>query len=273
MENLNRLWRFFFAISLGALAVQQLIYGNFRPVILPPSFPPWLPGRLVWTWLFSVLLIAGCTAIILEIKARSVATILGGVLLLFVLSFHIPYQLSFTPTQLGVWTNALKALALSGGAFIVSESLPKERNNSAFTKILENLIPLGKYFLAVMMVIFGIDHFLYTSFVATFVPNWIPGHVFWTYFAGACLIAAGIAIILNIQRSTATKLLGVMLFLWLIILHLPRAIADPTSGDANEWTSVFEVMAFGGTAFLLYKKTDKDSQSVKKNNQQRLTAV
>lgn len=97
-------------------------------------------------------------------------------------------------------------------------------------------------------------HFIYTDFVATLVPEWIPGPVFWTRFAGVALIGSGLAIMINIQQHTAALLLGIMIFLWLLLLHIPRAIADPHSGDGNEWTSVFEALAFSGIAFLLAGK-------------------
>jgi hypothetical protein len=35
------------------------------------------------------------------------------------------------------------------------------------------------------------------------------------------------------------------------VLHIPRGIADPHSGDGNEWTSVFEALSFSGIAFLI----------------------
>lgn len=254
MENINKLWRYFFAISFAALAAQQLIYADFKSIVLPPLFPSWLLYRSVWTWVFSVPLIAGCVAIIFEIRIRSISVILGSVLLLFILVFHIPYQVSRSPLHLGVWTDAFKALALSGGAFILAGSLPQDRDASGLIKLLENIIPLGKYFVAIMMIAFGIDHFLYTDFVATFVPSWIPDHVFWTYFAGVALILAGLGIILNIQLRLAAILLGVMLFLWLVMLHLPRAIANPYGDDGNEWTGVFEILGFSGIAFLLAGK-------------------
>lgn len=102
-----------------------------------------------------------------------------------------------------------------------------------------------------MLVTFGFEHFLYTGFVASLVPVWIPWPVFWTYFAGIALIGAGLAIILGIGSALAATLLGVMLFLWVVFLHLPRAIADPYSNLGNEWSSVFQALAFSGVAFIL----------------------
>jgi hypothetical protein len=101
------------------------------------------------------------------------------------------------------------------------------------------------------MIVFGIDHFLYTDFVAGLVPVWMPGHLFWTYVAGVALIGSGISLMLNIKLVTVSLLLGSMLFLWLVLLHIPRAIADPLSGKGNEVTSVFEALGFSGMAFMI----------------------
>jgi hypothetical protein len=42
-----------------------------------------------------------------------------------------------------------------------------------------------------------------------------------------------------------------MIFLWVLMLHIPRAIADPYTNVGNEWASVFEALAFSGMAFML----------------------
>ncbi|MEP6465698.1 MAG: hypothetical protein ABJB05_05310, partial [Parafilimonas sp.] len=73
----------------------------------------------------------------------------------------------------------------------------------------------------------------------------------WTYFAGTALALSGIAIIINIKRKLAANLLGLMIFIWFIVLHIPRAVADPYSGNGNEITSVFEALSFSGIAFLI----------------------
>ena len=112
-------------------------------------------------------------------------------------------------------------------------------------------MPFGRFFLPITAIVFGVGHFLYTGFVATLVPSWIPEALFWTYFAAVALIAAGVAMILAILPRSASLLLGIMIFLWFICLHIPRAIADPHSALGNEWTSVFEALAFSGIAFIL----------------------
>jgi uncharacterized membrane protein YphA (DoxX/SURF4 family) len=103
----------------------------------------------------------------------------------------------------------------------------------------------------VMLILFGIDHFLYPQFVAALVPGWAGGKMFWTYFAGAALIAGGLGIVVKKVARLAALLTGGMIFLWVLMLHIPRAIADPYTNVGNEWASVWEALAFSGMAFML----------------------
>jgi hypothetical protein len=172
-----------------------------------------------------------------------------------IILFQVPGQ--HTPMVLAFWVNPLKELTLSGGAFLAAGSMVRENKVPQLENFLEKLIPAGKYFFAVTMLIFGYSHFLYRDFVVTLVPNWIPWHLFWTYFAGVALMGGGLGIILNIKRRLAANLLGAAIFIWFIVLHTPRAIADPYSGNGNEITSVFEALSFSGVAFLIGRKKVK----------------
>ena len=98
------------------------------------------------------------------------------------------------------------------------------------------------------MIIFGIDHFLYAQFVATLVPEWIPFPFFWTYFAAVALIGSGISFITGIKIKLVGLLTAIMLFIWFLILHIPRAVAMPELANGNEITSVFQALAFSGVA-------------------------
>ena len=152
---------------------------------------------------------------------------------------------------MALWTDPLKELALFGGAFVMA-GLSKDQLNASHKNYLlivpEKFIPFGRIFFSITMISFGIDHFFYTEFVAGLVPSWIPYHIFWTYFAAVALIGSGVAIIFKIKLKLVSLLAATMLFLWVIVLHIPRAIADPYIGNGNEVTSVFEALAFSGIA-------------------------
>ena len=112
---------------------------------------------------------------------------------------------------------------------------------------------VGRYFLAVPMVVFGIQHFMYAEFVMQLVPGWIPAPLFWTYFTGAALFAAGAGIAINVWSRLAATLLGLMISIWVIILHIPRIFAYP--GD-TEFINVFDALFILSGAFLLSYSLD-----------------
>jgi len=246
MLNSNRLWRVLFALSIIGIALLQIVFLVFMPVIIP--WPADIAVSHFSAWIGSIVLAAICLPVLVNSKARPAAIYLGLLFLLLLIVFHIPNQFLTTPDFLGSWANAFKIFALSACAFIVASSLPQV---GEFTTGFEGVLPAGKYFLALTILIFGIEHFIYIGFVPSLVPKWIPFPVFWTYFTGVALIAAGLGILLNIQRQLAAKLLGIMLLIWVIILHIPRAWANPKGMHGNEIVSVFETLAFSSAAFIL----------------------
>jgi uncharacterized membrane protein len=255
MENLIKAGRLNYAIGMGGLGLQQFFYPGFRPVILP-DWPKQLPNPQFLIYLSSVALVALSLSIILNKRQKQTCLIAGGTLLILFILFHVPFQVVHNPANIGGWTDAFKILALSGGAFVTAGSYPyydvyAEYEPSAFMKMLEKLIPAGSIFFSITLIVFGVDHFIYDKGVATLVPRWIPFDLFWTYFAAVALIGSGVSIILKIKLKLVGILCGIMIFMWFLILHIPRAIAMPELQNGNEITSVFEALAFSGIAFVL----------------------
>jgi len=240
--------RSFYALGMIGIGIEFFVFRNFIPVIVA-SFPAAIPGRTLWIYVIGAAIIAAGLAILLNVQGRTVAAVLGWALLGSLLIDHIPAQLAHNPGILGVWGNAFKILTLCGGAWVAAGSF--QLGSPARPSPVEKFMSFGRYFLAITVVVFGYEHFLYTDFVATLVPAWIPWHYFWTYFAAVALIVSGLAMILNVKARLAALMLGIMIFLWFVMLHIPRAIADPTGGIGNETSSVFEALAFSGIAFML----------------------
>jgi len=254
MMNLTRFARAFYGLGIAGMGVQQFIYSEFRPVFIS-SWPSTIPGQSTWAYAVGAALIIAGLFIAVGKNARIVAVAVALLLLFLFLFFHLTDQVkafrqlhSFDlATILGPWINPLKELALSGGAFIIAASFATGRLNRADTILLMT----GRIFFSIMLITFGISHFVYTKFVVTIVPGWIPLPLFWTYFGAIALIGAGVCILLTIKTRLVSLLLGLMLFLWFAMLHIPRAIKYPALGKGNELTSVFQALAFCGVAFTL----------------------
>jgi uncharacterized membrane protein YphA (DoxX/SURF4 family) len=254
-EKITKIGRIFYGFAMAALGFQQFFYADFHPMILAPKHQ-WIPFLSFWAYFAGAALMATGGAIIFEKKARTISLVLGAILFaLFI--YYIPYEIIVDPyyRYLGSWGDAEKELALSGGAFVMAGSFPEPIKNiqkkSIAIGILEKFIPFGSLFFSITMVSFGIDHFLYTKNVALLVPSWIPAPVFWTYFAAVALIGSGAAIILKVKLRVIAALLGTMILLWFILLHIPRAIAQPFTQKGEEVASAFSALAFSGIAFVI----------------------
>ena len=250
------LGRFFFAVGLVGFGILQFIYGDFVPG-RAPAWPSALPGRLCWAYASGAVLIMAAAAILSGKKARWAALLVGTMVLVWAFFRHLPGLLAHPDA--GVITNAGKALVLFGGAFAVAGSLPAEAAG-AFSRIINSkdaFLCLGRFCLGIFMIVGGVEHFIYADFVATLVPAWIPGAHFWTYFAGVALIAGGAGLMLPKTAYWAALLSGLMIFLWVLLLHIPRALAASEGQRRNEWTAVFEALAFSGIAFVLTRRRTK----------------
>ena len=252
MENFIKIGRLNYATGIAGLGLQQFYYPGFRPVLVP-SWPEGSPNPQVLIYLSSIGLILSGLFIVFNFRARKASLILGSALLLLFVVCHIPFQIANNTTSLGGWTDAFKILALSGGAFVIagSFSISKSDPDGKLLRSLEKLIPVGRIFFGIMLTVFGIDHFLYYQFVQSLVPSWIPFPLFWTYFAAIALIGAGVSFIFMMKIKLVGILTAVMLFIWFLILHVPRAIAMPDAANGNELTSVFQALAFSGVALVV----------------------
>jgi uncharacterized membrane protein len=256
---LGRLGRLFFAISIVAFGVQQLMTGGF--VRLVPPLPAWIPAHSSWASVVGAVLIFAGVAIGMGTRARPAAAVLAVLILLMTLFLHLP-QVAANPLVGFVWTNPFKALAMLGGVIILAGALPERHagRSSFLARLFETLRPLGPLSLGGFLLLGGAQHFVYADFVAQLVPAWIPpGQRFWVYLTGVALIAGGVGIMLPKTRRLAALMSGIMIFLWVVLLHIPRALAD--LHNAGETSGVFEALALSGVAFILAERGWKNELS------------
>jgi hypothetical protein len=246
MEHFLKLGRFFFAISMLAFAILACLHSGLAG---PALGPPWAPGNPFWTFFTDVALGVAGLSIILKKKARLAAALLALVIFLRVLLLYVPALISNLRDP-GNWTPAFELLAMGGASLVLAGILPVESSRFPRWNILvAQSKGFGHLLFASALVVFGIQHFLYARFVSTLVPSWIPWRLFWAYFVGVAFFAAAISIITDRKTRLGTTLLGVMFFLWVLMLHAPRVASAPQNG--NEWTSAFVALAMGGGALIL----------------------
>ncbi len=77
--------------------------------------------------------------------------------------------------------------------------------------------------LALVMAVFGVYHFVAPQNLVGYVPSFLPalGNL-WVYIPGAAFILAAIAFITNKMVKVAGYLLAILLFIFVLTIHLPN---------------------------------------------------
>jgi len=172
--------------------------------------------------------------------------------LLFVMMLHIPRIVTHARDG-NEWTSGFVALAMCGGAWILAGASSLEERETA-----DPFLKLGPYLFGMAMVAFGIQHFVIERLTIRVGPPWFPVRPLWAYLTGAALIVAGAAIIVRRKARLAATLLGTVLFLFFLLLHIPRILVS--LHDPGPWTSGFEILAMCGGALVLVGALPKESK-------------
>jgi uncharacterized membrane protein len=111
---------------------------------------------------------------------------------------------------------------------------------------LDKLLPLGRVFVATPLAVFGAEHLAEARTLMRLVPAWMPARLFWTYLVGVALFAAALSLSLKKYVRLSTTLLAMMFFLFVLLIHLPNAIAH--AENRIYWAIAARDLAFGGGA-------------------------
>jgi uncharacterized membrane protein len=113
----------------------------------------------------------------------------------------------------------------------------------------DKIAAFGNLCFAVPLAVFGALHLFGQQFIIPLVPRYMPWRMFWVYSIGCALIAASLSIATRVAVRWSGLLLGIMMFLFVAMLHFPGALRQPH--DRFIWTIVFREMSFGGAGWIL----------------------
>lgn len=233
MPFLARTGRYCLGLAVAGSGLMQVVNADFVRLVAKPG---WLPAPAVFAVMAGVLLVVIGAALCCRHRLQEAA---GGLVVLLAVTFLLKVpEILANPGAGFVWTNPAKVLALAGGALLLLAATPGR-----------GAVAFAAGALGVFLLICGVQHFVYAAFVDTLVPAWIPpGPRFWTLFSAVALLAGGAGVLLPATRRPAGLLAGVMIFLWVLLLHVPRSV---TMRSAFELAGVFEALALAGVAWLV----------------------
>lgn len=167
------------------------------------------------------------------------ATVMFGV---WALLFHGPL-VALQPAQIYLWlgvgeTGCLMAAGLALVGIDMQNAVSGAR------------LRLGaRIVFGLCAVVFGLSHFAYAEITAKMVPAWLPFPLAWAYLTGAGHLAAGLALISGVRAQLAAGMEVAMCAAFVVLLHLSRVIAEPTS--QVEWTMLCVALSISGAAWVI----------------------
>jgi uncharacterized membrane protein len=238
-----------FGVAMMAFGIENLVYADGVEGLEP--LPSWLPGAPAWAIATGLMLIIAGVMILARQRRGAAALAVAVLLGLWLLVLHVPLVIA-QPHDGSIWTTTLETLALGCGALVLAvlSSLRSRAGAAADGRAsLVRAALVGRVCFGLAAIGFCVLHFLYHAYVASVIPNWLPGHLAWAYLTGLAFLAAGTSAITGRRAQLAMTLTGVMFGTWVLIVHAPRVAAAPT--NRAEWTSLIVALAMCGASWII----------------------
>ena len=117
-----------FGVTILSFGIDHFLYAKEAARYVPSG----IPNHLFWIYFAGIALIGSGISILLRIRVRLIATLLGTMIFIWFIILHIPYVVAASfSDKVGEVTSALLALAYSGTSFVIAgRSLSRSRSNA-----------------------------------------------------------------------------------------------------------------------------------------------
>jgi uncharacterized membrane protein YphA (DoxX/SURF4 family) len=238
------LGRLMIAVGLLGFGTLTLIYDDFG--LDWQRVPDWVTARGSLAYAAGAIEVLVAAALLLGRTATVAAFVLTPYTLLWVLLLDVPPLLTNLRVE-AAWLSAGERAELFAGVWILAISLARARHQATPQRFTgDRPLRTARIIFALALIPVGLSHLVYPSAVS-FVPAWLPFHMFWLDATGIGHMAAGVAILVSVLPRLAALMEAAMMSSFVLLIHIPRVIASPHS--RMEWTMLFIATAFSGAAW------------------------
>jgi len=202
--------------------------------------------------LSSAIFILTGLCIVFRIRRQLALVAVGTLLAIFLLALQLPVLLINLHNG-GNWAVVFEGVMLTSGAFIIAAGLPDEGLiGRRWSRGIHVLAMIGHYLFTLSLFVFCVQHIMYFDYILSLIPSWMPMRMVLGYLVVVGYLLCGISFVIGQRVGLAATWLGIMFFLWVLLLHAPRAIGQ--WNVETEWTSLFVALAVCGVAFSLAQR-------------------
>jgi uncharacterized membrane protein YphA (DoxX/SURF4 family) len=238
IPDLGREGRLALALGTAGLGALSLIFGQLNPGLQPPL--ELLGGGQPVAYASGAFLFVAGLAFIPSILARIAGLAIAAFWLAWLVFGHT-LSLIADSADVAAWVSLAEAAGLAAAAALSAAAHYRPAGPRA---------TLGaRLVVGLMLVWFGVVHLMYRAAIAKMIPDWVPMQALWPWFTGAANLAAGLAILTGLFGRPAAFLVGLMYASWVLLVHLPRLMADPDS--LTEWTGLALNLCLIGVVWIV----------------------
>jgi uncharacterized membrane protein YphA (DoxX/SURF4 family) len=215
----------FFAAPIAAFGTEHFTVSEAIASIIPA----WIPWHHFWAYFVGGCFIAAALSIVTKVQVRVSASLLALTFFLFVVLIHAP-NWAQDPRNRFALAVALRELSFSGGALALTASLTGQWRDRG-THISATI---ARYLVAIPVLFFSFEQFMHGNYVPgiplnRMTPEWIYGHIIWTYLAAVIYAVAGILLLVGKKTRSAATWLGLTVLFVELVVYVPIGVVDRAS--------------------------------------------
>jgi uncharacterized membrane protein len=239
--------QFLYAIGFLGLGILGLIFDdyamNWQPV--PSSFP----AHDFFAYVSALILLLSGAGLLVQRFQIQCAVLLTAFLVIWLIALRVPPLLTDFFSVIN-WLGLAETLEMITGGWLLAIALIQWRGNSKINWLAHAMsLRSAKFLFAASLPLIGLSHFVYAKETAQMIPEWIPERLALAYLTGAGHVAAGIALLINVMPRLAITAEVSMMSSFVLLLHVPGVVADPTS--RFQWTMLCVAVCITGAATIM----------------------
>jgi len=130
---------------------------------------------------------------------------------------------------------------------------------------MKNFTTLGRILFALPFAVFGINHFVMKEYYIGMLTSFIPLGAYTIILTGIMLIAASISIILEKFVKISTVLLAILLFVFIVTIHLPHLFHNDPERTVTLIALLKDISLMGGAIMIAGIYSENEVPDKKQN--------
>ena len=247
-EGLLALGRAFVPAAIATFGAEHLVSGRSMAGMVPS----WIPVHVFWVYFFGCAHLAAALSIVSMKFVRLGTALLGLMLLLFVLTIHLPNVIAHPRDRL-LWAVATRDTLFALGSWAFASSLTRK----TWPVFAPRVISVCRIFIALVLLFYAVEYFLFPRFALGVplqlpTPATIPARPVWDFVTGGMLAAAGIALLIEKQARAVAAIVGVAIAILTVPVFIAMMAAAVKPFDVTmSLNYVFDNLLFAGSILFL----------------------